>query len=153
MSRAAGESRATYDPAMLRRDAKVELLKNVPLFAGCTKAELRRLARICDEIDLREGTVLTREGRTAHEFFVIVEGTVRVTKGGKKLADLGPGAWLGEIALLTGAPRTATATATSSTRTLVIVDRDFRKLVEDVPSIAMKVLTSVAERLGQNAQS
>jgi CRP-like cAMP-binding protein len=138
---------------VLRRDAKIELLKKVPLFAGCTKAELRHLARITDELELREGTVLTREGRTAHEFFVIVDGTVRVTKAGKKLADLGPGAWLGEIALLTRAQRTATAIATSSTHTLVMLDRDFRKLVDDVPSIAMKVLTSVAERLGQNAQS
>jgi CRP-like cAMP-binding protein len=138
---------------MLRRDAKVELLKKVPLFAGCTKAELRQLARISDELELREGTVLTREGRSAHEFFVIVDGTVRVTKGGKKLADLGPGAWLGEIALLTRAERTATATATSSMHTLVMLDRDFRKVIEDMPSIAMKVLTSVGERLGQNAQS
>ena len=153
MSRAAREAPAAYDPAMLRRDAKVELLKKVPLFAGCTKAELRQLARISDELDLRQGTVLTREGRTAHEFFVIIDGSVRVTKAGKKLADLGPGAWLGEIALLTRAQRTATATATSSVRTLVIVDRDFRKVVEDMPSIAMKVLSCVAVRLGQNAQS
>ena len=153
MSRAAREAPAAYDPAMLRRDAKVELLKKVPLFAGCTKAELRQLARISDELDLRQGTVLTREGRTAHEFFVLIDGSVRVTKAGKKLADLGPGAWLGEIALLTRAQRTATATATSSVRTLVIVDRDFRKVVEDMPSIAMKVLSCVAVRLGQNAQS
>ena len=137
----------------VRSNAKIELLKKVPLFVGCTKAELRQLARISEELELREGTVLTREGRTAHEFFVIVDGTVRVTKGGKKLADLGPGAWLGEIALLTRARRTATATATSSTRTLVIVDRDFRKVMKDMPSIGMKVLTSVAERLVQNAQS
>ena len=137
----------------LRRDAKIELLKKVPLFAGCTKTELRQLARIADEIVLREGTVLTREGRSAREFFVIVDGTVRVAKNGKKLADLGAGSWLGEIALLTRAPRTATATATSSVRTLVIVDREFRKAVEDMPSIAMKVLTSLADRVSNTPQS
>jgi CRP/FNR family transcriptional regulator, cyclic AMP receptor protein len=131
----------------LRRDAKVELLKRVPLFADCSKAELRQLARIADEIELREGTVLTREGRRAHEFFVIVDGTVHVAKNGRKLADLGPGSWVGEIALLTGQPRTATATATSSVTALVIVDRDFRKALEEMPSIAMKVLATVAERL------
>ena len=70
----------------LRRDAKIELLKQVPLFAGCTKAELRQLARIADEIDLREGTVLTREGRRGQEFFVIIDGTVRVSQNGKTLA-------------------------------------------------------------------
>jgi CRP/FNR family cyclic AMP-dependent transcriptional regulator len=131
----------------LRRDAKIDLLKHVPLFADCSKSELRQLARIADEVDVREGTVLTREGRSAREFFVIVDGTVRVSKNGRKLADLGPGAWLGEIALLTRQPRTATATATSSLTALVIIDRDFRKAIAEMPSIAMKVLATVAERL------
>ena len=137
----------------LRSDAKIELLKKVPLFAGCSKTELRRLASIADEIDLRKGTVLTREGRTGHEFFVLIDGTVRVTKGSRKLADLGPGDWLGEIALLTRAPRTATVTATSPVRSLVIVDRDFRQTVSEMPSIAMKVLTCVAERLSNTPHS
>lgn len=137
----------------LRRDAKADLLKTVPLFAGCSKKELRELAAIADEIDLREGTVLTREGRSAQEFFVLVDGTVRVSKGSRKLADLGPGDWLGEIALLTKAPRTATATATSAVRALVIVDRDFRRVLTAIPSIATKMLSSVAERLQRTAQS
>ena len=64
----------------LRSDAKMKLLKSVPLFAGCSKAELRQLARIADEIDLREGTVLTREGRSGREFFVLIDGTAQVTK-------------------------------------------------------------------------
>jgi len=137
---------------MLRRDAKTELLKHVPLFAGCSKTELRQLARVADEVQIRQGTVLTREGRTGREFFVIVDGTVRVTKDGRKLADLEAGSWFGEIALLTKAPRTATATATSAVRSLVISDRDFRKAVEDMPSIAIKVLGSVAERLAATLQ-
>jgi CRP/FNR family transcriptional regulator, cyclic AMP receptor protein len=137
----------------LRSDAKVQLLKSVPLFNGCSKAELKQLASIADEIDLREGTVLTRQGRVGHEFFVLIEGTVAVTKDGGKLADLGSGDWLGEIALLTKAPRTATTTATSPVRSLVIVDRDFRRVVSEMPSIAMKVLTCVAERLSRTPQS
>jgi CRP-like cAMP-binding protein len=137
----------------LRRDAKADLLRSVPLFAGCSKAELRQLAAIADEIDLREGTVLTREGRSGREFFVLVEGTVRVTKDGRKLADLGAGDWLGEIALLTKAPRTATATATSPVVALVLVDRDFRHVVTEMPSIAMKILSTVAERLARSPQS
>lgn len=137
----------------LRRDAKADLLRSVPLFAGCSKGELRKLASIADEIDLREGTVLTREGRTAHEFFVLVEGTVRITKNNRKLADLGPGDWLGEIALLTKAPRTATATATSPVLALVIVDRDFRRVLTEIPSIAVKVLGCVAERVARTPTS
>jgi CRP/FNR family transcriptional regulator, cyclic AMP receptor protein len=137
----------------LRRDAKTELLKKVPLFAGCTKAELRRLAGIADELDVREGTVLTREGSKGHEFFVLIDGTVRITKSGKKIAELGGGDWLGEIALLTSGPRTASAVATSPVRTLVIVDREFRRVVSEMPSIAVKVLNCVAERLSRTPQS
>jgi CRP/FNR family cyclic AMP-dependent transcriptional regulator len=137
----------------LRRDAKIELLKKVPLFAGCTGKELRQLASIADELDIRQGTVLTREGRVGHEFFVLIDGDVRITKNGRKLAELSGGDWLGEIALLTKAPRTATATTTSPVRALVIVDREFRRVVSEMPSIAMKVLTCVAERMSRTAQS
>ena len=107
----------------LRRDAKIELLKSVPALRGCSKTELRELAKTADEIDLRQGTVLTREGRPGREFFVLIDGTAEVTKKGKKIADLGPGDWLGEIALITDGPRTATVTATSPVDVLVITDR------------------------------
>jgi CRP/FNR family transcriptional regulator, cyclic AMP receptor protein len=135
----------------LRRDAKVELLKRTPLFAGCTKSELRELAKTADELDLREGTVLIREGRPGREFFVLIDGTAEVTKQGKKIADLGPGDWLGEIALITDSPRTATVTATSPVDVLVITDRRFRSVVETMPSIALKMLASVGERLASDA--
>jgi len=137
----------------LRRDAKVELLKKVPLFAGCSKSELRELAKTADELDVREGTVLTREGKSGREFFVLISGTARVTKKGRKVADLGPGDWLGEIALLTDSPRTATVTATSAVDLLVITDRRFRTVVETMPSIALKVLSSIGERLARDARS
>ena len=138
---------------MLRRDAKVELLKRVPLFADCSKAELRELAKSADELDLREGTILTREGRPGREFFVLIDGTVRVTKDGKKVAELKGGDWLGEIALLTDKPRTATVTATSSVDVLVITDRRFRNVVESMPSIAIKVLGRVSEPLTHDERS
>ena len=82
--RAATVGRAAYDASALRRDAKVDLLKKVPLFAGCSKTELRQLARIADEIDLREGTVLTREGRAGREFFVLIAGDARVSKQARR---------------------------------------------------------------------
>jgi CRP/FNR family cyclic AMP-dependent transcriptional regulator len=137
----------------LRRDAKIELLKRTPLFAACSKAELRALASSADELDLREGTVVTREGRPGREFFVLVSGTARVTKDGKAIAELGAGDWFGEIALLTDTPRTATITATSPVDVLVITDRRFRNVVETMPSIALKILASLADRLGRDAHS
>jgi len=138
---------------MLGKDAKIKLLQRVPLFAGCSKSELKELAMTADEIDLREGRVLTKEGSPGREFFVLVEGTARVTRKGRKVADLGPGDWFGEIALITDAPRTATVTATSPVDVLVITDRRFRRVVETMPSIAIKVLASVGERLARDAKS
>src|SRR4029079_3259716 len=145
---------AAYDRAVpLRRDAKVELLKKVPLFTDCSKTELRALAKTADELDLREGTVMTREGRSGREFFVLVDGSALVTKKGQKVAELKGGDWFGEIALLTDTPRTATVTATSAVDVLVITDRRFKTVVETMPSIALKVLSSVSERLTQDAHS
>lgn len=137
----------------LGKNSKIELLKRVPLFSGCSKAELRQLASQADEIDLRQGYVLMREDRPGREFVVLVEGTVRVTKKDRTLADLGAGDWLGEIALLTNVPRTATVTATSPIRVLVVTDRSFRRVVESMPSIALKVLASVGNRLARDAKS
>ncbi len=97
--------------------------------------------------------MLTREGRPGREFFVLIDGTARVTKGEKKIADLGAGDWFGEIALITNSPRTATVTATSPGDVLVITDRRFHSVVETMPSIALKVLATVGERLAQDARS
>ena len=96
---------------------------------------------------------MTREGRPGREFFVLVDGSALVTKKGKKVAELKGGDWFGEIALLTDTPRTATVTATSAVDVLVITDRRFKTVVETMPSIALKVLSSVSERLTQDAHS
>jgi CRP-like cAMP-binding protein len=137
----------------LSKNEKVELLKQTALFAACTKAELIEVALSADEREAPEGDRLTEEGRRGREFFVLVDGTVAVRRSGRKLANLGPGDWFGEIAILTYKPRTATVTAISSVRLLVISDRAFRRVVETTPRIALNVLRSVAERLEQDARS
>jgi len=135
----------------VRKNTKVELLQAVPLFSSCSKTELQRIASLADELDLGDGATLIREGERGREFLVIVEGTVSVTKGGRKIRDLGSGAFIGEIALISDVPRTATVTATSPVRLLVVTDRAFRGLIEDAPSIATKVLQSLGERLHADA--
>ena len=137
----------------LSKAAKVELLKRIPLFAECTRAEITEVALSADEREAPEGDRLTEEGRPGREFFILVEGAVDVSRGGKKLGDLGPGDWFGEMAILRYKPRTATVTATSPIRLLVISDRDFRQVVETTPRIALKVLRSVAQRLEDDAHS
>ena len=68
---------------MLRKDTKIELLKRVPLFAGCSKAELGKIASIADEIDLSAGKVMIREGEIGRQFYVLIEGSVDVTQKGR----------------------------------------------------------------------
>ena len=136
---------------MLHKDAKTELLRNVPLFAGCSKAELQQVAQLADELDLAEGATLIREGERGREFIVVADGTVAVTRGGQTIRELGSGDFIGEIALVADVPRTATVTATSPVRLLVVTDRAFRGLLEQMPSLAKKVLQSLGERLHADA--
>jgi CRP-like cAMP-binding protein len=137
----------------LSKNEKAELLKRIPLFAECTKAELIEVAISADEREAPEGHKLTEQGKRGREFFLLVEGGVAVKRSGRKLADLGPGDWFGEIAILTYKPRTATVMTTSPVRLLVITDRAFRRLVETTPRIALKVLRNVAERLEHDART
>jgi CRP/FNR family transcriptional regulator, cyclic AMP receptor protein len=132
---------------VLRRNEKVEWIRHVPLFSQCSRRELAQIAGIADEIDLRKDKVLIREGERGREFFVLLEGSAEVTKDGRKINTLGPGDFFGEIALVSNSPRTATVTATSPIHTLVIADRSFRRLLDDVPEIQRKVLVALAERL------
>src|SRR5262245_16783973 len=127
-------------PAVMNHDmalganAKMDLLKHAPLFEQCSKGELQQIARIADELDLSEGKVLITEGERGREFFVIVSGQVEVRRNGRKVATLGPGSFVGEIALLAKMPRTATVTAVTDLDVLVITDRAFMSLLEHTPS-------------------
>ena len=133
---------------MLRRNAKVDLIKSVPLFSECSKKDLNEIAGIADEIDLREGKELTKEGRPGREFFVLIEGEADVQKGSRRINRLGAGDFFGEISLVTRRPRTATVVATMPIRALVITDRSFRSLLEHQPEIQGKVMSALAARLG-----
>lgn len=133
---------------MLRKNAKVELIKGVPLFTECSRKDLNEIAGIADEIDLREGKELTKEGRPGREFFVLIEGEADVKKGSRRVNTLGPGDFFGEIALVAQRPRTATVVTTAPVRALVITDRSFRSLLEHQPAIQGKVMSALAARLG-----
>ena len=136
---------------MLRKNAKVELLRGVPLFERCSRGELQQIAGLADEIDLPAGRALTAEGRTGYEFVVIVDGAATVKRKGRTVNHLRSGDFLGEIALVTGAPRTATVTTTEPSHLLVVTARDFRRLLRDTPSMQMKVLEALAARLPDDA--
>jgi CRP/FNR family transcriptional regulator, cyclic AMP receptor protein len=128
-------------------DAKQRTLAQVPLFAGLRGREIEELGRLADEVEIRAGTELTREGRSGDEFFVLLEGSVRVERDGGRIATLGPGDFLGEIALIDGGPRSATAVAEGPVRALVLGHREFDTLMDDFPGVARAVLLAFAQRV------
>ena len=134
-------------------DSKTAAMAKVPLFSRCSKSELRRIAQIADEVDLRRGRTLTKEGTRGREFFIILDGTAEVRSNTRLLPSLKAGDFLGEIALVTDAPRTATVTATSPVRVLVITERAFRELLRNHPGIQGKILETVASRLAATART
>ena len=131
---------------MRSRDEKVELLRNVPLFAACSTKELRRIADIADELAFREGKILTKQGGPGREMFILLDGTVRVERNGVQINQLGPGDFLGEGALVLRKPRNATITATSPLRALVITDANFNELLLADGRISGKVHETLAAR-------
>lgn len=132
---------------MLRKDAKVELLSQVPLFDRLSKKELREIAAIADELHVPASKTLAVEGASGHEFMIVAEGSAEVRRGGRKVNLLTSGDFLGEIALITGRKRTASVTTREPTRLLVLTERDFRRLMRDMPSIQSKVMEALAARL------
>ena len=136
----------------LRKDAKLELLRQVPLFASCSKKELSEIATLADELALPEGATLIREGKLGHEFFLLVEGEVEVRRKGRKVASLADGTFFGEMALVSARPRNATVTASSPVRVLVVHEQAFRRLLRDSPGIQLKVMQTLADRATENAR-
>jgi CRP/FNR family transcriptional regulator, cyclic AMP receptor protein len=132
---------------MLRKNAKIELLKRVPLFSSCSQRELGAIASLADELHLPAARNLTREGAGGFEFMILVEGEADVVRKGRVVNELGPGDFVGEIALVSGKPRTATVRTRGPARILVLTASGFRALMRDVPSIQDKVLAAVTARL------
>jgi len=136
---------------LFSQDVKVQALRRAPLFEGLSKKELTALTSATDDLRVETGTVLCREGRIGSEFFVIVDGEAEVTKGGKRIATLSGGDFVGEIALLTSTKRTATVTVTAPLRCFVLTRPAFRRVLAESPSVQRKVMRSLGERLAHDA--
>ena len=138
---------------LLRADTRVELLRGLPLFELCSKRDLRRIAAIAVERELDAGAELIREGEPAGEFYVVVEGEVDVRRRGRRVAHLGGGSFVGEIALLSRSPRTATVIASTPLRVLAISGRDFVALLDTLPELWLKVARTLADRVDADEAS
>jgi CRP-like cAMP-binding protein len=123
-----------------------QYLRQVPLFAELDDDELDEVASKATDLALKAGSVIMREGATAHEMVVVVDGTLEVSRGDEHIADIGPGGFAGEMALITRAHRNSTVTAKTDVSLLHIDGRDFAALLEDVPRVAVKMLPVIVKR-------
>jgi CRP/FNR family transcriptional regulator, cyclic AMP receptor protein len=129
------------------RDQFIEHLAQVPLFSALSRRELALVARRAEDVTVPVGKVLVSEGETGQQFFVIMSGQAKLTRRGRTIATLGPGNSFGELALLDKHPRNATAVADTPMELVVLGQREFAGLIDDVPGFARKLLSAMAARL------
>ena len=132
--------RATADPQLQR-------LRQLELFAGLSDNDLRRVGRLVYEAVRPAGTTLMEQGSPGAEAFVIASGTVSVVRDGRELAQLGPGAVVGELALVDQAPRSATVVAETDMVVFVLSTRDFVQLLDECPTVGRRVIAQLGQRL------
>jgi CRP/FNR family transcriptional regulator, cyclic AMP receptor protein len=121
-------------------------LKDVPFFSKLSKRELATVAQQTDEVDVDSGAVIAREGDFGHEFFVIIDGTAEVLRGDAPIAELGPGEFFGEMALIDEDRRTATVKALSPMRLLVMTRNSFRTIDRTNPQVHATVIEAINAR-------
>ncbi len=134
-------------------DTKVRVLKQVPLFAGASRRQLASLAGMMDEIAVAPGSVLVRQGRQGHSFYVIVEGEAEATCDGETIATFGPGAFFGEISMIDRGPAVATVTTRTEATLMVLSHDQFRRLLQSDPGLEVAVTRAMADRLSRNASA
>jgi CRP-like cAMP-binding protein len=135
----------------LRRDAKIELLRKVPLFRRFSRRELAKLAALASEVSYPQGVSLLRQGSRDDGFFILLRGEVDVRQKARLVQTLKRGQFFGEIGLLANAPRTATVTTGTPVDVLQIAGKDFRKLLQESPKLSLAVLEELAYRLQTTA--
>ena len=122
-------------------------LEGIRLFSSLSKKELEKLAQWTDEVSVGEGHELARQGEFAHEFFVIEDGSAEVVQNGRRVADLGPGDFFGEIGLIETERRTATVIATQPMQLIVMFQREFKQMEQEMPAVADRIRSAIRARL------
>ena len=132
---------------MASKKAYLEHLRNIPMFQAFSQKDLEKIAKAGDEVSMPAGSLIVDQGQMGREAFVVLDGSISVKRNGKKVATLGPGSILGELSLLDHGPRTATATCETDCTLLVLSQRTFLAVIDDVPALSHKVLASLAGRI------
>ena len=132
----------------MARDAKVELLAQVPLFSGCSAKELQHISSLVDQAEIAAGDKLIAAGGTGREAFVVMEGEASITLDDEVVGTAGPGTVIGEMSLLDATlRRSATVTATAPMKVLVIGPREFDALITEHPAVLRAIAAELARRL------
>lgn len=131
----------------LSPERRMDLLASARLFDGVDAAGMARIAEVAIEVEFPAGHVIARQGDIGSGFFVITEGSARVTRDGRQIATLGPGDFFGELSVLDGRPRTAQVVATEPTACLALSTWDFEAVVGEQPGVALAILRGLAGRL------
>lgn len=134
-------------------DPKVDRLTKVPLFAGVSKRDLEFIASRIDEVSLKPGETLIREGQPTEAFYILESGHVQVTRAGKPAARLGPGEFFGEIGMLDGGPATATVVTDGPVEAMVLSHTQFRDAIKGNDGLALQVIAAMAKRLRADARA
>jgi CRP-like cAMP-binding protein len=133
---------------MLKRQSdKIEFLKKVPLFEGLSKKDLTAVARVAEEVDVSSGEVILFQDDAAPAAYILVSAGAIVRRNNRKVAELGSGDVVGELALISDSPRNATVVATSDGTILEVHRRHFLALINDSPALARRLLAQLADRL------
>ena len=134
---------------MARTDTKVEMLRHIPLFKACNPHALAEIGQLADEVDVPDGYTLIREGTFGEQFILIIEGHVRIDRGGKTIRTMGPGEFLGEIALIDKGRTTATATTEGPAKLFIVGHQAFNSLLDQSPAVRLDIMTALANRVRQ----
>ena len=125
----------------------VDHLKAVPLFQGMTDQALEAVAALANEVEIADGATITEEGEPGDSFYVIVHGQLRISRHGTPIRDLGPGDFLGEISLVDGRPRSATAVAVGPVNAIVIERPAFLELMDRFGAVRLGILMALSDRI------
>ena len=121
-------------------------LRGISLFESLPSDARTAIAQHADQLDIPEGTELARQGEFAYEFFVLEDGTADVLRDGDRIAELGPGDFLGEMGIMERVVRNATVVTTSPARVIVMSEQDFRSMARANAAVASRLRAAVEQR-------
>lgn len=128
-------------------------LAEIAIFSELSKRELKAVSRLMTELTIKEGATLTHQGEPGQEFMIISSGTAMVEIDGQTVAHLAAGEFLGELAVISGTPRTATVTATSPMIIEILNRREFMALLDESATLGRKILVGAVKRLQMNERT